>query len=390
MAGQMNATQLKHMQPVGVLVNTRLSFEGASPNSLSSLPAKITVSFDLGFEMIPGDLFMINLPGFTGSLAAFDISSSPIGAFLLGSWLQTSSNPLVLTAAGSVPSGSSVKINVDINAGILLPPEGVQLNARIGIASTAQNGPLPIDPPTYFGSVAPIGSFLETTKLFFMTPRAESVTAMRLLFTPTFMLQPGETVTLSLPADFSGKFGFPKSVRIESTPGWWTKAYSHIITLESCLTFSGLPASADDIDNRKRVIAFLAHHNRFENQLLTNADLVSKCAMIGFTKANEIRKLSEAGSQVTLEIPSALNSYLASTYLGSSVCNTSQKCNNTCVGDCVKRFADASRYKQCWFGCRGEWWWGDTEKIIQEGHADSISSAQKIVDGKKGSGMTLL
>lgn len=135
-----------------------------------------------------------------------NISSSPIGAFLLGSWLQTSSNPLVLSA-GSVPSGSSVEINVDINAGILLPPEGVQLNARIGIASTAQNDPLPIDPLTYFGSVAPIGSFLD---LFFMTPRAESVTAMRLLFTPTFMLQPGETVTLSLPADFSGKFGTTK------------------------------------------------------------------------------------------------------------------------------------------------------------------------------------
>ena len=75
---------------------------------------------------------------------------------------EYSSNPLVLTTESFVPELTLIKILVGSDADIHLPPEGVQLNSNFGFASTASNGPLPIDPPTWFDYVAPIGSFLET------------------------------------------------------------------------------------------------------------------------------------------------------------------------------------------------------------------------------------
>ena len=79
---------------------------------------------------------------------------------------DTSTHPLILTANAFVLADSLVEIYIDMNANIQLPAQGVQLNLNMGLASTAQNGPLPLVPPTYFDSVAPIGSFLETSKLF--------------------------------------------------------------------------------------------------------------------------------------------------------------------------------------------------------------------------------
>lgn len=148
----------------------------------------------------------------------------------------------MLTAREFMEEYTVIELFISTDAEIRLPPAGVQLNADFGFASTAQNGPLPIDPPTLFESVAPIGSFLETcqfpclllrdrrnrrkfsqcapfaavtdkweicwycpAQLFFATPRAESVSALRLLFVPTFTIKPGETVTLILPPDFQGK-----------------------------------------------------------------------------------------------------------------------------------------------------------------------------------------
>ena len=86
-AGLLDQRQLQAFQPVGRLRNTRLYFENAAaPNSISFLPCKIVVSFELGFTMLPGDLLMINLPGFKGSSGTLDITSLPMGAYELGSW----------------------------------------------------------------------------------------------------------------------------------------------------------------------------------------------------------------------------------------------------------------------------------------------------------------
>lgn len=75
---------------------------------------------------------------------------------------SSSPNPLALTAQEFVEEYTVIELFISTDADIRLPPAGVQLNADFGFASTAQNGPLPIDPPTLFESVAPIGSFLET------------------------------------------------------------------------------------------------------------------------------------------------------------------------------------------------------------------------------------
>ncbi len=55
LAGPLNLTSFQSTQPVGVFSNTRISFQGASPNSLSSLPCKILISFVVGFDLLPGD-----------------------------------------------------------------------------------------------------------------------------------------------------------------------------------------------------------------------------------------------------------------------------------------------------------------------------------------------
>jgi hypothetical protein len=86
-AGLLDLRQLQTFQPVGRLSKTRLHFDNAAaPNSISFLPCKIVVSFELGFTMLPGDLLMINLPGFNGPSGSMDITSSPMGAYELGSW----------------------------------------------------------------------------------------------------------------------------------------------------------------------------------------------------------------------------------------------------------------------------------------------------------------
>ena len=87
----------------------------------------------------------------------------------------SSSHSLILTSATTLASETYVNIYVDTDAGILLPPAGVQLNERMGIASTAKNGPLPMKPPTYFDFVAPIGSFQETCEIDCVVGRARSL-----------------------------------------------------------------------------------------------------------------------------------------------------------------------------------------------------------------------
>ena len=77
---------------------------------------------------------------------------------------ESSAYSLVLTSAAAVVAETYVSIYVGTDANILLPPEGVQLNARMGMASTAKNGPLPMNPPTYFDHVLPIGSFQESSE----------------------------------------------------------------------------------------------------------------------------------------------------------------------------------------------------------------------------------
>jgi hypothetical protein len=204
LAGQVPNTRIIEIQPVGKLWNTRLSFEGASPNSLSSLPCKIIVSFDLPFRVLPGETFEVNLPRFSGNRSSFNILSYPEGHFVHGKW-DDSEFPLILSVNKSIGEGSHVEIHVGTNAHIRLPPDGVVSGAKFAQSTPAAKGPVPKYPKTYFEFVTPIGSFEETTKLLFMTPRTESTTAMKLIFTPSLMMiQPGETVKLVLPS-FGGK-----------------------------------------------------------------------------------------------------------------------------------------------------------------------------------------
>ena len=108
LAGYLNKTRIQHVMPVGRLWNTSLLFEGAAPSSKSSLPCEIIISFVNGFQMLPGDLFMINLPGFMSHQSSFNVSSSPNGVFITASWEKSSLFPLSSSKHTTSRNGKSV------------------------------------------------------------------------------------------------------------------------------------------------------------------------------------------------------------------------------------------------------------------------------------------
>ena len=81
---------------------------------------------------------------------------------------------------------------------------------------------------------------------------------------------------------------------------WWTKAYSRITTLESCLHFAGMSVSNDHLSNRKDVIAMLKpRYVSIDAETRADAELIAKCALAQFTEPEDIQKLSGPATQVT-------------------------------------------------------------------------------------------
>jgi endonuclease I len=120
---------------------------------------------------------------------------------------------------------------------------------------------------------------------------------------------------------------------------WWTKAYSRITTLESCLNFSSLHVSHDHQSNRQNVITLLqARYVSIDASTRTDAELVAKCALLQFTEPNDMKKLSGKATPVSIEPAQG-----------------------------------------------SDWWWEDTE-----GSMSPVNSTKKVVDGDKGSGWVLV
>jgi hypothetical protein len=74
--------------------------------------------------------------------------------------------------------------------------------------------------------------------------------------------------------------------------------------LESCLTCTGLQTSVSNKENRKSVTQYLRTRYAISEerlQLLADADLVSKCALANFTAPNNIQKLSNANTLVSVQ-----------------------------------------------------------------------------------------
>ena len=149
--------------------------------------------------------------------------------------------------------------------------------------------------------------------------------------------------------------GVSKTVAIESTTEWWTKAYSRITTLESCLRSYDLHVTSREEENRRSVIKFLqSQHGLAAGEMRSDAELISRCALKEFAEPDNIKKLSTSTSPVTLQSVASLN--LDST--GATNFSTRR--------------------------------WQDTENAIWENSTGYALSRQKLVDGNKGSGWVLV
>ena len=139
---------------------------------------------------------------------------------------------------------------------------------------------------------------------------------------------------------------------VDDTIEWWTKDHSGITTLEACLERSGHSVVGSHAGHRQAVIAYLqANHAPVVKTSGTlaeysDAKLIERCALAQFADRASMRILTHPNSIVTLQPP-------------------------------PRQPRNAS------------WWWHDTQKR-KNVTRDDFSSAQKIVDGDKGSGWVVV
>ena len=211
------------VQPVGAFYSSELTFSSAAaPNSLSSLPAVITFDFECLFSIVPGDVILLRLPGFTSSSSAMvNFTVDTDDAFTDATW-EPARTQLSFTASGDSSSLDSISLTVPSSVGIRLPSSGVRAEATrsvrsdqddLIVGSQSEGGVVPFDPPTPVRRVNPVGSFTESTNLTFTLPKAEEVTGMSFGFTPLMEIASGETVTLHLP----GFYGDSSESAVNST-----------------------------------------------------------------------------------------------------------------------------------------------------------------------------
>lgn len=116
-----------------------------------SVEVQIAVGFEAAMQLVPGDVLVITLPGFTGEstecVRIAEDQSSPRGSITLASW-TSATNQLTLSVRRSIAGSTNITVNVPAATGIILPQEGVLPNeATLLIEVEALNGnaaPVPV------------------------------------------------------------------------------------------------------------------------------------------------------------------------------------------------------------------------------------------------------
>ena len=138
---------------------------------------------------------------------------------------------------------------------------------------------------------------------------------------------------------------------VDETIEWWTKDHSGITTLEACLERSGRSVMGSNAENRQAAIDYLqAKHAPVAMAAgplteYSDAELIEKCALALFADRASMHILTNQNSLVTLQ-------------------PTPRQPSNV------------------------SWWWQDTQTRMNM--TGAFSSAQKVVDGDRGSGWVLV
>ena len=198
-AGEVDRTLLKTQKVGSFNLTSRLEFVGRSPTLRVPVSSQIILTFKTMFRILPDDQLILVLPLFSGASGSFSTEDTSFNAFVSGSWNKNNTS-LKLISAGKIPAMSTVKISVPSEAGIRLPYNGIRRHeTNLRIFSTAKYGPIREDLSLRFSSVLPIGSFGESTSLYFDPPRYTSIVRMFFAFRPVMAIDPGETISLKLP-----------------------------------------------------------------------------------------------------------------------------------------------------------------------------------------------
>ena len=231
MDGPVANTPIVSTAPVGSFMTT--------PTLVFDVDARPGAQTRISFSCVPqmeiaiGETITLRLPGFTGG------SDGPLDGFLNSSVLYAASwnagsTELEFTAGVDIEVGTSITAEIDANAAIKLPVDGVRQNQiNVYVSTNAVAGPIIRTPGTTVSSTQAVGSFVSSTALSYAPRYFGEPTSITLTFRAEMNLTAGDTVTLDLP-----EFGLNASTStvLQSTPegafataSW--NATSHLLSL---------------------------------------------------------------------------------------------------------------------------------------------------------------
>jgi hypothetical protein len=179
---------------IGFLRDLAISF-----NQYCTMSAPTIVDFTTTFSsartpLAANEVVTVSLPGFSASDMTFDVTSTPAGKIVSGSWTASASS-VSFTVAERIDSSMLVQVTVPSTVGVVAPAIGVSSNqASLRISSNSNGAPVS---PTPFAFVGAIGIISDSSITFTETCQGmpTSLTATVRASIPLFA---GDNITLSL------------------------------------------------------------------------------------------------------------------------------------------------------------------------------------------------
>jgi len=169
-------------------------------------PSTLTIQFRICIScggVLPQENIKLLLPGFKRSPDLNDEKIVPGGrdpeSIQEITW-DHASETLTLTAAVILANGKLYRVDVPISAGIRLPEIGLSAQTGVMVSTNAVNGG-PFKPILVQG-LLPVGSFTDSTELFFQPATSGAAVQIVLKFAPVMSIVEGENVALHLPNFF--------------------------------------------------------------------------------------------------------------------------------------------------------------------------------------------
>ncbi len=174
---------------VGAFTETYLTF---GPEARADVRSFVQLSFLGRMTVDVDEPLVVKMPGFNSENGLQSFICQPANIFYKVTWSRAN-NELSVFPGVAMPAGTTAVVALNLT----LPLGGVRPDDPIyTVAVQAAAG---VVFPTPFRRVQPIGSFAGTPAVVFDPPVADSVVAIRIAFTPSYIVLPQEVVTFSFP-----------------------------------------------------------------------------------------------------------------------------------------------------------------------------------------------